>query len=419
MTKTVIALYDSFDHARQAVEALVDAGFSRDNISVVANDTSGEYGRYIANDGSMTTDDDVHAGEGAGFGAVVGTLVGLGAALIPGVGPVIAAGPAFAALFAGIGAAGGAATGGLTASLVNLGASEDDAGHYAEGVRRGGALLTVHADDNSVSQVQDILERYNPMNIRESVDEWSSSGYTGFNENASDYSYSNTGTSTSGMSDSSYNRSTGGEQKLEVVEEEIQVGKRQVEGGGVRIHKEVTETPVEEQITLREEHVHIERNPVNRPATEADFADAFREETIEMTERSEQPVVSKQARVVEEIIIGKDVNERTETIRDTVRRTDVEVEQMGSTGSTMGSTDMYMEDWRGHYNTNYANSGYTFEQFTPAYRYGYNLANNQQYRGRQWTEIESDARMQWEERNPGTWDQFKDSVRNAWERVTR
>lgn len=416
MTKTVIALYDSFDRARQAVEALVDSGLSRDNISVVANDTSGEYGRYVANDGSMTTDDDVKAGEGAGFGAVVGTLVGLGAALIPGVGPVIAAGPAFAALFAGIGAAGGAATGGLTASLVNLGASEEDAGHYAEGVRRGGALLTVHADDNRVSQVQDILEHYNPMNIRESVDEWRSGGYTGFNESANDYSYSGSGTSTSGMSNRSINRDEG-DRKLEVVEEELQVGKREVQGGGVRVHKEVTEIPVEEQITLHEEHVHVERHPVNRPATEADLSDAFREETIEMTERSERPVVSKQARVVEEIILDKDVQDRTETIRDTVRRTDIDVEQMGS--GSMGSTDMYVEDWRSHYNTNYSNSGYTFEQYTPAYRYGYNLANNQQYRGRKWNEIESDARMQWEERNPGTWEQFKDSVRNAWERVTR
>jgi uncharacterized protein (TIGR02271 family) len=407
MTKTVIALYDNFDDARRAVESLVDAGITRDNISIVANDTSGQYGRYLGDGDMMTDDDDVSAGEGAGFGAVIGTLVGLGAALIPGVGPVIAAGPAFAALFAGIGAATGAATGGLTASLVNLGASEEDAGHYAEGVRRGGALVTVHADDNMVTQVQDILETYNPVNVRDRVDEWSAGGYTGFNESAN-MNTMDRSTSGTGMSS---NRDMSDQHKFEVVEEELQVGKREVEQGGIRVHKEVTEIPVEEQVTLREEHVHVDRRPVNRPATEADF-DAFRDETIEMTERVEQPIVTKQARVVEEVIIGKDVTEHTETIRDTVRRTDVEIEHMGS-------SDHYMEDWRSHYNTNYANSGYTFEQYTPAYRYGYNLANNDQYRGRSWSEIEADARVHWEERNPGTWENFKDSIRNAWERVTR
>lgn len=415
MTKTVIALYDNFDNARQAVESLVDMGIARDNISLVANDVSGEHGRSINPDASMV--DDVRGGEGAGFGAVVGTLIGLGAALIPGVGPVIAAGPAFAALFAGIGAATGAATGGLTASLVNLGAAEDDAGHYAEGVRRGGALLTVYAEDDSVNRVQDVLEDYNPVNIRDRATEWESGGYTGFNENASyDQTSETAGTMSTAGSDYQRPTNTGGEQRFDVIEEDLQVGKREVEQGGIRVNKHVTETPVEEQVTLREERVTVDRHPVNRAANEADFND-FQEETIEMTERSEQAVVSKQARVVEEVVLGKDVTEHTETIRDTVRRTDVEVEQMGTDSSS--SDDAYMSDWRSHYNTNYANSGYTFEQYTPAYRYGSNLANNNQYRGRSWMEVEPAARTYWEDRNPGTWDRFKDSVRDAWERVSR
>ena len=91
MSQTVIALYDHFETARRVVEDLVDAGYDRDNISIIANDASGEYARYIDRD--VHDDDDVSAGEGAGFGAVVGTLVGLGVALIPGIGPVIAAGP--------------------------------------------------------------------------------------------------------------------------------------------------------------------------------------------------------------------------------------------------------------------------------------------------------------------------------------
>ncbi len=114
---------------------------------------------------------------------------------------------------------------------------------------------------------------------------------------------------------------------LPVIEEELQVGKRQVEGGGVRVTNRVTEKPVEGQVNLREEHVNVERHPVNRPVSDADAA-AFREGTIEVTEKSEQAVVGKQARVVEEVVVGKQATERTETVRDTVKRTDVDVEDL-------------------------------------------------------------------------------------------
>ncbi len=101
MARTVIALYDDFNTARSAVEALVDAGFNRSDVSLVANNTTGEYARYFNEEGTYVyDDDDVSAGEGAGFGAVVGALVGLGVALIPGIGPVLAAGPLAAALMA-------------------------------------------------------------------------------------------------------------------------------------------------------------------------------------------------------------------------------------------------------------------------------------------------------------------------------
>jgi hypothetical protein len=88
----------------------------------------------------------------------------------------------------------------------------------------------------------------------------------------------------------------------------------------------VTEKPVEEQVHLREEHVTVERRPADRPASGADQA-AFREGVIDITETVEEPVVAKQARVVEEVVVHKEATDHVETIRDTVRRTDVEVEQ--------------------------------------------------------------------------------------------
>lgn len=114
---------------------------------------------------------------------------------------------------------------------------------------------------------------------------------------------------------------------LPVIEEELQVGKREVQTGGVRVTNRVTETPVAEQVSLREEHVNVERRPVNRPVSDAD-AIAFREGTIEVSEKAEQAVVGKQARVVEEVVIDKQATERTQTVRDTVKRTDVEVEDL-------------------------------------------------------------------------------------------
>jgi len=170
MAKTVVALFDDFDNARSSVEALVDAGFDRDDISLVANDATGEYGRYMK-DG--TYDEDVTAGEGAGFGAVVGALVGLGVALIPGIGPVLVAGPLAAALFAGIGAASGAVTGGVVAGLVDFGVPEEHAERYAEGVRRGGTLVTVHVtQDEWAERAQSVLNRYTPVDMNERGTEW-------------------------------------------------------------------------------------------------------------------------------------------------------------------------------------------------------------------------------------------------------
>ncbi len=134
-------------------------------------------------------------------------------------------------------------------------------------------------------------------------------------------------------------RDTGaaGDVTLPVIEERIAVGKRQVDRGGVRVQQHVTERPVEETVSLREEHVTVERRPANQPV-DATNMEAFKEGVIEVTEMGEEAVVSKQARVVEEVVVGKEVTEHQETLRDTVRRTDVEVEQLDANTSTKANT---------------------------------------------------------------------------------
>jgi uncharacterized protein (TIGR02271 family) len=113
------------------------------------------------------------------------------------------------------------------------------------------------------------------------------------------------------------------------VEEALHVGKRQTERD-VHVRTTVTETPVEETVRLRQEHVTVERRPVDRQVRPTD-GEAFKEQTMTVTETGEESVVSKQARVVEEVVILKDAAEHIETVRDTVRRTDVQVDQTAGT----------------------------------------------------------------------------------------
>ncbi len=116
----------------------------------------------------------------------------------------------------------------------------------------------------------------------------------------------------------------GNEERIAVVEETMKVGKREVNRGGVRVRSYVVETPVSEQVSLRDEHVSVDRRPVTGGTVPAD---AFRERTIEMTETAEEAVVAKDARVVEEVVVRKDVDNRTETVSDTVRSTKVDVDR--------------------------------------------------------------------------------------------
>ena len=113
---------------------------------------------------------------------------------------------------------------------------------------------------------------------------------------------------------------------LPIVEEQLRIGKRTVERGGVNVHTTMEEVPVQETVNLREEKVTVDRRPVDRAVGNA--PDAFREGTIEVTEMAEVPVVAKEARVVEEVVIGKEVTERQETVRDTVKRTEVEIDEV-------------------------------------------------------------------------------------------
>jgi uncharacterized protein (TIGR02271 family) len=309
MAKTVVGLMDTPREAESVVRDLTGScGCNRSDIGLMAR---GDI------EGSSPRTDDQSSGEvaagalkGAGTGAAVGGVLGLvaGAAslAIPGVGPIIAAGPIAAAL---AGAGIGAVAGGIIGALTNIGVPEEEAHYYAEGVKRGGTVITVHArDDRTADCAAQVMRQHGAVDIEQRADQWRQEGWSG--------------------------RAVEGEEVIPVTKEELAVGKREVRQGGVRVYAHTTERPVEETVQLREEHASIERRPVDRPVTSAD--DAFKERSLEVSETAEKPVVGKRARVTEEVRVGKRATQRQQTVRDTVRQTEVKVEKSGSGGSYQG-----------------------------------------------------------------------------------
>lgn len=140
--------------------------------------------------------------------------------------------------------------------------------------------------------------------------------------------------STSQQSKAQAKDKTAGEEAIPIVEEQLRVGKREVGGGRVRVRSYVVEEPVSEQVSLRDEHVTVERRAVDPSHPLGAGEDAFRERTIEADERREEAVVNKEARVKEEVVVRKDAQQRTETVSDKVRRTEVEVDDQ--TGGKRG-----------------------------------------------------------------------------------
>lgn len=207
---------------------------------------------------------------------------------------------------------------------------------------------------------------------------------------------------------------------IPVVQEQLKVGKREVQRGGVRVFSRVVETPVNESIGLREEHVNVQRRTVDEPISSADST-AFKEQSIEMRETAEEAVVEKSARVVEEVMINKEVSQREQQIHDTVRHTEVEVEQLGagSARSGMMSDDDY---YRNHFTSNYGSTGASYDDYAPAYSYGSEMARNQKYSGRKWDDVESDLSSGWATRAGNkagsTWEKMKAAVRHGWDRMT-
>ena len=270
---------------------------------------------------------------------------------------------------------------------------DEDRSYYENAANSGNVVLSVDTTDANTEQVAEILNRHSPIDVhREAAGSASRSTGTGAARGSR--------TDESGV--------------IPVVDEELKVGKRSVLRGGVRVYSRTVEQPVEETLRLQEERVRVDRQKVDRPATAADLRPG-QEQVIEVKEYAEEPVVSKQARVIEEVRVGKDRTEREQTIRDTVRHTEVGVENLGGSESS-GELE---SDFRRDFESRYGSSGGDYTTYGPAYNYGYQMASDPRYKGRNFDEVESDLRTDYGRRYPNqTWEKMKDSIRYGWNRLT-
>ena len=207
------------------------------------------------------------------------------------------------------------------------GSSDTDTTVYDRSLASGSTVVTVKVPETHAARVMDILESQHPIDIDERA--------TGYGLGQATTTTQTTAVPVMPVTSVAQTAATSGD-KIQLSEESLAVGKRLVNRGGTRIRRYVVETPVQQDVTLRSEKIELERRPVTdgRPVT-----DSFSEKTVEMTATGEEAVVGKTARVVEEVGLRKEATERTETVRDTVRKEQVEVEQIpAQTTTTTGTT---------------------------------------------------------------------------------
>ena len=388
-TRAVTAMFDSRSDAEDAVDALIEAGFSRSDVRLVPG-----------HEKDADTGDSLTGSTGSGSSTMGSSTSGYTSG-------------------SDTSYRGHEEGRGFWESLSDFFFPDEDRYSYAEGLRRGGYLVTVNTTESNHDQAVDILDDEGTIDLDEREDEWRTQGWGGYSGSSDTGAGSMgststttpgvgyTGVGTSGSSGSAMDTSSAGstrlgsgtgtgmgspnagtigsddtgaaessggygrssipdagegagttglgsssglgstqrdrsgmdksgdwatsrgadresEEVIPLAEERLNVGKREVGGGRVRVRSYVVERPVEEQVSLRREHVDVQRRPVDRAMGAGE--DAFRERTVEMNERSEQPVVSKDARIREEVSLRKNVDTQNQTISDTVRRTEVEVE---------------------------------------------------------------------------------------------
>ncbi len=369
--KTLVASFPDFETARAAVDELVEARFDRSQISIIASDADGRFAEYSSDD--LRVDDATNAepdgsdvasgaGIGAAIGGVGGLLVGLIMLPIPGIGPVLAAGPIAAAL---AGAGLGAAAGGLLGALTELGVPEEQAGAYAESVRRGDVLVTATVPDVSADQADHILQRAGRADTAQSTDGWSSGDWQRLDS-----------------------AGEGSADESERAEEYAQMDAARHTGAIPR--------------------------PIDDFGSTLAGAAAGADEVVVAT--PDDAVVAPPAALPIDTPAGiARAYAATEMAEESARADAVDdIEDDAATGAVDSETE---NAWRVDHAERHSDDGEPYAMYRRAYFYGYQLSQDHRFHGRAWGDMEADVSRDWEAHNYGPWARFKDAVRHAWERV--
>ena len=196
-----------------------------------------------------------------------------------------------------------------TSEFNRIGVPERDQSHFQQSLEKGGVVISLDAPEDRSDDIERIFHKYSADKVDETDVE-------------------REGVAAAPVATPRLVAEPVPTQSdvIPVAVEELAVGKREVDRGGVRVFQRTVTEPVSESVNLHEEHVVLDRRPVDRAVTEADFAGAG--QTIELVETDEVPVLTKSAHVVEEVHVGKIASDRTETVSDTVRHTEVDIEPL-------------------------------------------------------------------------------------------
>jgi len=399
----VVGIFDDQSDAERAIEALRQAGFTEKQIGFIRRG-----GENV--EGTTAIDEkEGHTGSGIASGALIGGLIGAAAALlIPGVGPVLAGGVlastlgATAAGGAVVGAVGGAVAGGLIGALTNMGVPEEEARYADEQFQAGRTIVTVNAPGRA-GEATEIFRRYGAHDIHA---ERSGNGNSALMSERD--AEMRTGSATRRDAESK-------EIRVPVTEEKIVPRTQREKSGEVEVRKNVVEENQTIEVPLRREEVEVHRVRTDRPLAPGEKP--FKEETIRVPVYGEQATVDKEAKVVGEVVIDKEARQENQPVSGTVRREQVNVERSGNAGrtSTRSWADV-MPTYRTRWQSQYGTSGGRWEDYEPAYRFGYESSSMPDYQGQSWDQAEPNLRREWATRDPRTpWEKVKDAVRSAWE----
>lgn len=373
MQHTIAAVFNSQTQAQQACEALISAGFPRNEVHLSQSETSADSDR-------LATDQEEHDE------SLSDSIKSF-----------------FADLFGQH--------------------NPREADLYSDAVRQGNYVLTVNVpDDDQVDQAAEVLDHYHPLDVQDQESNWKSGGWAAADSMRQSSSASDTLQRTSSSATLTYTPSASPTPSTPTVQEELDLGQRTAQQrSGVRVYPRGGESQLDTTANLRDEPLFMDSGIVEPPIdmTPPDLATAS---TTATAQPPSQPSETNFGGYGANAIVPDDAGQRQQLFNATPRSTDAAAQQFSGTQSQSGSFEQDNDaSYRSHWNSTYAagSEGGSYDEYEPAYRYGSSLSGSDRYQGRKWDEIEPDARSDWETRNPGSaWEKVKAAVRHGWDRMT-